>query len=907
MSLKSIYIFLLLISPGMYVKAQNDTEIAESYGQNRFINKVPFEVKDSVVCFFLRGNAAAKRVILSGSFCNWSTEALAMQQTDSGWIAFVKLAAGKHFYKFIIDDSWEIDEDNLLIEKTDQGYFNSIYYKTNFLFTLEGFLKTKKVWLAASFNSWRKDELSLSKTASGWQIPLYLSDGTYEYKFRIDNEWLDGSKNKKGTRKEPHIVYNTITVGLRNTTKDLSYYQNQLAIDEIRGDKFKIAIDLGNIGDAYLATGRFQNAAKTFERGLLIYEQMKNFDSVGALSLKTALAYKGLSDFPHLLEYVQKSIRSFEKAGNELSLARALREMGYYYLNLSHYPSAPQYFLKALELYSRLNQLTNKAKLLGDLGHTYLLLNESDKGLSYMQEALKLNQQIGNKSGMGSNLWILGGYYLGRSANVPLALDCYKKALELFDETGDKVKAAHVFFALADLYVITPDSLLIAAGLDINQKYFSSIGFRKKGYELIRYTEPESEHLTLLFELSKTFEQVGLYDSAYHYFKVYISIRDRVAGTEKQKDVVRLETKYEYEKKQDSLHAQQDLMDEKLQKQLLLYQQQQQQLALNQSQLALSYKEKDLQHLANLKMQADLQNEQLTKQQKEKENQLQSAQVKTLTQEKAINKLSQQRQWLYIIGGSVLLILASLYFIYRFRLHGARLESELLKEKAEQEQKETAFQHKLADVSMSALRSQMNPHFIFNCLNSIKLYTAQNNSVAASEYLTKFSKLIRLILENSRNERITLSSELTALKLYIEMEAMRFKEKLTYSLSVEKNVESDYIEIPPLLLQPYVENAIWHGLMPRENGGHITITVSIQEEKSLLEININDNGIGRAAATSLNYKTASKHRSYGMKATTERIALINQIYKAGANVFVHDLVNEEGEAAGTQVTIQIPV
>jgi len=203
---------------------------------------------------------------------------------------------------------------------------------------------------------------------------------------------------------------------------------------------------------------------------------------------------------------------------------------------------------------------------------------------------------------------------------------------------------------------------------------------------------------------------------------------------------------------------------------------------------------------------------------------------------------------------------------------------------------------------MTALRSQMNPHFIFNCLNSIKLYTTQNDTAAASAYLTKFSKLIRLVLDNSRNDRITLSSELAALELYIEMEAMRFKEKLSYRLQIEKNVETNYIEIPPLLLQPYVENAIWHGLMPKEEGGHIHIAVKMQNE-SLLEIKISDNGIGRAASN----KIPKKHNSYGMQATTERIALINQIYKTGASVFVRDLVNENGNAAGTQVTLEIPV
>ena len=162
-------------------------------------------------------------------------------------------------------------------------------------------------------------------------------------------------------------------------------------------------------------------------------------------------------------------------------------------------------------------------------------------------------------------------------------------------------------------------------------------------------------------------------------------------------------------------------------------------------------------------------------------------------------------------------------------------------------------------------------------------------------------------MENSRNDRISLSSELQALRLYIEMEAMRFKEKLKYSINVGNNVEVDYIEIPPLLLQPYVENAIWHGLMHKEEGGKIDVNVAMKTTESLLEINIIDNGIGRARSAELKSKTATIHKSYGMKVTQERIALINQIYKAGANVTIHDLIDTEGNLSGTRVTIQIPV
>jgi len=490
--------------------------------------------------------------------------------------------------------------------------------------------------------------------------------------------------------------------------------------------------------------------------------------------------------------------------------------------------------------------------------------------------------------------------------DIPKALECFHKSLSLFEETGNKIGVAQILINLGDLYIYAPDTALTKAGIPPSEKYARAIESVKEGYLIFNELLPESELTYPLGILWQTYKKTGNFDSAFRYYELYVTIRDRVTGTEKQKEIVRLETKYEYEKKADSMRLQEELTDEKLKRQILLYKQQEQQLELNQSQLALVNKEKMLQSLDFLKTQSDLENERLVKQQKEKAIQLQSVRVKSLTQQNEIIKLNQQRQWIYIIIGFILLGVGSMYFIYRSRLRGVKLETQLIKEKALQEKKESEFQHKLADISMSALRSQMNPHFIFNCLNSIKFYTAQNDTEASSIYLTKFSKLIRLVLDNSRKERITLSSELAALELYIEMEAMRFKEKLSYGLQIEKNVETNYIDIPPLLLQPYVENAIWHGLMPREEGGHIDIDVKMHNE-SLVEIKITDNGIGRTASAAMRNKFPEKHNSYGMKATTERIALINQVYKTGASVLIHDLVNNYGQAAGTQVIIQIPI
>ncbi len=218
----------------------------------------------------------------------------------------------------------------------------------------------------------------------------------------------------------------------------------------------------------------------------------------------------------------------------------------------------------------------------------------------------------------------------------------------------------------------------------------------------------------------------------------------------------------------------------------------------------------------------------------------------------------------------------------------------------------TEFEQKIAETEVNALRSQMNPHFIFNCLNSIKLYSLENDSKSASEYLTKFSKLIRLVLDNSRSERLTLEKEIETLRLYIELEIMRFKEKVQYELKISPDIDQQYIEIPPLLVQPFVENAIWHGLMHKELGGKVSISIDLIEE-SILKIVIIDNGVGRTKAAEFKSKTATKHKSFGMKVTNERINLINQIYKTNASVEIVDLFDDKNNSTGTSVIIQIPI
>jgi LytS/YehU family sensor histidine kinase len=225
-----------------------------------------------------------------------------------------------------------------------------------------------------------------------------------------------------------------------------------------------------------------------------------------------------------------------------------------------------------------------------------------------------------------------------------------------------------------------------------------------------------------------------------------------------------------------------------------------------------------------------------------------------------------------------------------------------------QEKVKTQYNKQIAEAKMTAFRAQMNPHFLFNCLNSINRYILKKDPMIASEYLTKFSKLMRQILDNSKDATISLENELTALKLYIQLEALRFENKFDFKIEVDDEVTTDYIQIPPLLLQPYVENAIWHGLMHKKEGQPFLL-IQLQIKDEYLECIIEDNGVGRVKALELKSKSATQNKSMGMQITSERITLM-KIVDPGSRknpVRIIDLKNESGEPRGTRVELQIPL
>jgi len=255
-------------------------------------------------------------------------------------------------------------------------------------------------------------------------------------------------------------------------------------------------------------------------------------------------------------------------------------------------------------------------------------------------------------------------------------------------------------------------------------------------------------------------------------------------------------------------------------------------------------------------------------------------------------KLSKQKLLIYGYTGLFVLSLAiGFLIISRSRINAKQRISEM--------------NHKISEITQANLRQQMNPHFIFNTLNSIQYYMYQHDKLATNNYLTKFSSLMRRVLENSQHTSVPLRDELDALTLYLELEKIRFKDKFDYQINVDEELDTLLYKIPTMLIQPYVENSISHGLMPREEKGLVKIDIKL--EKDYISCIIEDNGVGREAANEKNMKSEKIHNSLGTRITNSRLDLVNTLYGTDLKTVYTDLKNDKGEPTGTRVEIHIPI
>lgn len=255
-----------------------------------------------------------------------------------------------------------------------------------------------------------------------------------------------------------------------------------------------------------------------------------------------------------------------------------------------------------------------------------------------------------------------------------------------------------------------------------------------------------------------------------------------------------------------------------------------------------------------------------------------------------------QRWWFILI---VLLIVVSVFYTYLyFRKKQFEKQIKLLNEKVKLEKE-------LGKSVLIAVKSQMNPHFFYNALNSIQSFLFSNDKRKASNYLAKFSRLTRMILEMSDKDKIKLREETEALQLYLELEKMRFDEDLDYTITVSPDIDEDLVKIPSMMIQPYVENAIKHGLLHSKHDK--TLSIRFTMDGNALKVEIEDNGIGRARSAELNKIKAEKHQSYAISANQKRLEILNRENPELKPMNITDKYDAGGYACGTLVTIYMPV
>lgn len=272
-------------------------------------------------------------------------------------------------------------------------------------------------------------------------------------------------------------------------------------------------------------------------------------------------------------------------------------------------------------------------------------------------------------------------------------------------------------------------------------------------------------------------------------------------------------------------------------------------------------------------------------------------QLETLEKENRINELNiqQNRYWIIILVSlSILLFVVALLLFQVYRKNKLRSEKEKFKIK----QKSLALEQKL-------LRTQMNPHFIANSLAAIQGNIYKQDKEKSVTYLSKFAKLMRFILESSRKKEIALDKEINSLKHYLDLQKLLLEDKLRYTIDIDEKITPEEILIPPMLLQPFIENAIKHGIELKENGGLVSL-IFIKQEKNILQIEIIDNGLGRKAVAELYKNRKRQHLSFSSNIISERIENIKTEGGKQIKQIIEDVI-KNGEVAGTKVTLILPI
>jgi len=588
-------------------------------------------------------------------------------------------------------------------------------------------------------------------------------------------------------------------------------------------------------------------------------EKLKNDSIIG-------LAYYALAGFGDQAANYKKAILYLNKAGNVKTVGEIYTWLTMVYTNKGEYEEGLEYAEKSLDLTMKnanddwgyklvqwsMYNLAELYKAAGDYENAMEVLRKArhygePHNLWNMDDQIGILLALMNKP--DSSLYYLQNFKKNAPFNqlgadmfigeTYLTMQEYDKAAQLFHGVVDSLKKSKAPF----LPFITKGLINLGKAYAGEQKYKTALKYATEGFRVIQNFSDPQFVMDVYKLLSGIYHHVGEDDSAYVYLERYTTLKDSIQN---KQFLWRLNNRLNNYKRQ---------VEE-------------------------TKKESKIRLL-------------------DKDNKIKQQQLK---EQATFRK--------FLLALFAVLVLAVLY-IYR-NLNLKRKNERLLLEHKEQqwkltelenEKKHTELQRLAAELEMQALRAQMNPHFIFNCLSAINRIILRNESKIASDYLTRFSRLIRMVLINSQKTMIPLEDELQMLRLYLDMERLRFKNSFDYTISFTNAIDTGAVLIPSLLLQPFCENAVWHGLMQKEGQGHLTIELSKRE--NILHCVITDDGIGRERAGQLKSKTAEMEKSMGLEITAQRLALLNGNNDITTFFTIEDVTDISGNITGTRVILKI--
>ncbi|WP_289038042.1 tetratricopeptide repeat protein [uncultured Zobellia sp.] len=564
----------------------------------------------------------------------------------------------------------------------------------------------------------------------------------------------------------------------------------------------------------------------------------------------------------------------------------AFNELGRVYRNTSQYGKSVKFHNKALKLANEINNIEFKVSSLNDLGVVYRRTSSIRRAMDYNQQALELAESVKKENRSNS---------LKKSINVSLnsignlysmlnqygqAIEYFKKSLVLETELGNTLGMAinygNIGNSLEELGELDEALKNYRTSLAYNEEIDSDMGqiicktSIAKVYLKKERINDAKKLLTPTLSLAKKLGDGFLISPIYINLGWAEMITGEYASAEKYMlEGLRIAEKFNL--RHEAARANHLLTQ--------LYQQ------TKNYKKALSYnmKAEELDEEIVNESTVRYVNDIIFRYDSEKK----TNEIQILAQENEMIQMELRTSRTTLLIGSIALALLAGIFYILYRQYQLKNEKKVL------------------TLEQSMLRSQMNPHFLFNSLNSIKLYIINNEQKNAVHYLNKFSKLVRKILEASSMREIPLAEELETVELYMNIENIRFSNEIDFKVRVDEDIDTHTVKIPSLILQPFLENAIWHGLSPKTGEKIIDIHIS-KDKLDFIHIAISDNGVGRAAAEKIKQNKVLKRKSVGIEITKERLANFSKDLQNSFEVEIVDLYDENKKPLGTKVILHIP-